>query len=89
VAIVRAGCSILISGSPSAGKTTFLIELSSEVPPGERLITVEKGVLELRFEDDPDRHHDVVALHTRQGNTEGSGEIGVRHLIELARRSQP
>ena len=88
-AIVRAGCSILISGSPSAGKTTFLIELSSMISPSERLVTVEKGVLELRFEDDPDRHHDVVALYTRQGNTDGAGEVGERHLLEVGRRLNP
>ena len=88
-AIVRAGFTVLVSGGPGAGKTTFLVELCGLIPPGERLVTAEKALLELRLEDYPDRHPDVVALHTRQANTEGAGEVGVRRLVELTRRLNP
>ncbi len=88
-AVVRAGFTMLISGGPGAGKTTFLVELCSLISPDERLITAEKALLELRLEDFPDRHPDVVALHTRHANTEGAGEIGVRRLVELTRRLNP
>jgi hypothetical protein len=40
------------------------------VSPLERIVTVEKGLLELRLEDDP-RHPDAPRLYTRQANTEG------------------
>jgi Flp pilus assembly CpaF family ATPase len=87
-ALVRCGFTILVSGPPGAGKTTLLTELLGEVPPLERIITVEKNLLELRLEDDP-RHPDAPALYTRQANAEGEGEITTRQLVELTRRLNP
>ena len=87
-ALVRCGFTILISGPPGAGKTTLLTELLGEVSPLERIITVEKNLLELRLEDDP-RHPDAPALFTRQANAEGEGEITTRQLVELTRRLNP
>ncbi len=86
--LVRAGMTMLISGGPGAGKTTLLKELLGAVPPGERIVTIEKGLLELRLEDD-DRHPDAPALFTRQANTEGQGEVTARSLVELTRRLNP
>jgi pilus assembly protein CpaF len=60
-ALVEAGMTILVSGGPGAGKTTLLKELLGAVPPSERIVTIEKGLLELRLEDDP-RHPDAPAL---------------------------
>ena len=54
----------------------------------ERIITVEKNLLELRLEDDP-RHPDAPALFTRHSNAEGEGEITTRQLVELTRRLNP
>ncbi|MBL6629844.1 MAG: ATPase, T2SS/T4P/T4SS family [Actinomycetota bacterium] len=87
-AAVRAGCTILISGPPGAGKTTLLTELLGEVDPDERIITVEKHLLELGLEVGG-RHRDSVALHTRGANAEGLGEVGTRQLVELTRRLNP
>jgi pilus assembly protein CpaF len=87
-AMVRTGFTILVSGPPGAGKTTLLTELLGEVSPRERIITVEKNLLELRLEDDP-RHPDAPALFTRHANAEGQGEITTRQLVELTRRLNP
>ncbi len=51
-------------------------------------MTIEKGLLELRLEDDA-RHPDAPALFTRQANTEGHGEVTARSLVELTRRLNP
>jgi pilus assembly protein CpaF len=87
-ALVQAGMTILISGGPGAGKTTLLKELLGAVPATERIVTIEKGLLELRLEDD-DRHPDAPALFTRQANTDGNGEVTTRSLVELTRRLNP
>jgi pilus assembly protein CpaF len=87
-ALVRCGFTMLVSGPPGAGKTTLLTELLGEVSPLERIITVEKNLLELRLEDDP-RHPDAPALFTRHSNAEGEGEINTRQLVELTRRLNP
>lgn len=87
-ALVQSGMTILISGGPGAGKTTLLKELLGAVSPLERILTVEKGLLELRLEDDP-RHPDAPALYTRQANTEGRGAVTARELVELTRRLNP
>ena len=87
-AIVRCGFTILVSGPPGAGKTTLLTELLGEVSPMERIVTVEKNLLELQLENDP-RHPDAPALFTRRPNAEGEGEITTRQLVELTRRLNP
>ncbi|MEM8618195.1 MAG: ATPase, T2SS/T4P/T4SS family [Actinomycetota bacterium] len=87
-ALVRCGFTILISGPPGAGKTTLLTELLGEISPLERVVTVEKNLLELQLEDDP-RHPDAPALFTRAANAEGEGEITTRQLVELTRRLNP
>lgn len=87
-ALVRCGFTMLVSGPPGAGKTTLLTELLGEVSPYERIITVEKNLLELRLEDDP-RHPDAPALFTRHANSEGEGTITTRQLVELTRRLNP
>ena len=87
-AMIRTGFTILVSGPPGAGKTTLLTELLGEVAPRERIITVEKNLLELRLEEDP-RHPDAPALFTRHSNAEGTGEITTRQLVELTRRLNP
>jgi pilus assembly protein CpaF len=74
---------ILVSGSTQAGKTTLLNALISEIPPYERVITIEE-VFEIRSV-----LPDVVSLQTRSASLEGTGEITLRHLIKESLRMRP
>lgn len=69
---------ILVSGATGSGKTTFVNALLAEVPPGERVITIE----------------DTVELHVRAPNrvrllsNEQAG-VTTRELVRLALRMRP
>ena len=65
---------IMIAGATNAGKTTLLRALANEIPPHERLITVERA-LELGLDEFPDLHPNVVAFEERLPNSEGQGAI--------------
>ena len=80
---VSAGLNILVSGGTQAGKTTFLSALLSEIPIGERVITIEE-VFELK-----PNLPDWIALQTRNANLEGDGEISLRKLIKESLRMRP
>ncbi|MFV2038650.1 MAG: CpaF family protein [Acidimicrobiales bacterium] len=80
---VRSRCNILVSGGTSSGKTTVLNSLAREIPPGERLITVEDAA-ELRL---PARH--VVRLEARPPAMDGPPAITVRDLVRNALRMRP
>jgi pilus assembly protein CpaF len=82
-ACVRAKANIVVSGGTGSGKTSLLGVLSSFIPPGERLITIEDAA-ELRLS----QPH-VVALEARPPNVEGSGEVTVRALVRNALRMRP
>ncbi|RED36492.1 CpaF family protein [Paenibacillus sp. VMFN-D1] len=75
---------IFISGGTGSGKTTFLNALSQFIPPDERVITIEDSA-ELQIVTVPN----LVALETRNANTEGRGEIAVRDLIRSSLRMRP
>ena len=74
---------LLVSGGAGAGKTTFLGVLSSFIPRGERVITIEDAA-ELRLAQEH-----VVSLETRPPNIEGRGEVSVRDLVRNALRMRP
>ena len=80
---VRARLSILVSGGTGSGKTTTLNALSSFVPAGERIVTIE-DTLELRL-----RQPHVVRLEARPASVEGRGEVTIRHLVRNALRMRP
>jgi pilus assembly protein CpaF len=82
-AAVKAKCNVLISGGTGTGKTTMLNALSSFIPDGERVITIEDAA-ELQLQQ---RH--VVRLETRPANIEGRGEVLARDLVKNALRMRP
>jgi Flp pilus assembly CpaF family ATPase len=87
-AAVRAGLNTLVAGETGAGKTTLVRALASEIPPDERLITIE-DTLELGLDRDPERHANVTALEARPPNVEGEGEITMAALVRAALRMDP
>ncbi|MBO5417444.1 MAG: CpaF family protein [Clostridia bacterium] len=80
---VKSGVNIFVSGGTSSGKTTFLNVLSGYIDFEERIITVEDSA-ELRLPQP-----NIVRLETKNSNSEGKGEIGMRKLIKTALRMRP
>lgn len=87
-AAVLARKNIMIAGATNAGKTTLLRALANEIPPYERLITVERA-LELGLGEFADLHPNVVALEERLPNSEGVGAIGMAELVRRSLRMNP
>ncbi|HZO29693.1 MAG TPA: CpaF family protein [Chloroflexota bacterium] len=78
------GClNILVSGGTGSGKTTLLIVLSSFIPGGEWIVTIEDAA-ELRL-----RQRHVISLEKRPANIEGTGEIPIRQLVVNSLRMRP
>jgi Flp pilus assembly CpaF family ATPase len=86
-AAVRAGCNIVVSGAPAAGKTTLLRALAAEIPPGEHVVTVEEEYELGLHVTHPARL--VTAMEARQSNAEGVGGIGLHTLLTQALRHSP
>jgi pilus assembly protein CpaF len=80
---VRGRANVVVSGGTSSGKTTLLGALSSFIPDGERVITIEDAA-ELRLV----KPH-VIGLEARPANVEGRGEVTVRDLVRNALRMRP
>ncbi len=80
---VRADLNMLISGGTGTGKTTLLNALSSAVPGGDRIITIEDAA-ELQLSQEH-----VLRLESRPKNIEGEGEITIRELVRNALRMRP
>jgi pilus assembly protein CpaF len=74
---------VVVSGGTGSGKTTTLNVLSSFIPDGERIITVEDAK-ELQLNQ---RH--VLSLETRPPNIEGKGEVTIRDLVKNTLRMRP
>lgn len=84
-AAVRAGKSIVVSGKrQGSGKTTLLRALAREIPPSEKIVTIETEY-ELYLHEDVD-HPEVVALEAKPWTGEftpdgkRSGEVTTEHL---------
>jgi pilus assembly protein CpaF len=82
-ACVRGKLNILVSGGTGTGKTTNLNVLSSFIPEGERILTIEDAA-ELQLQ----QPH-VVRLEARPPNAEGAGEVRIRDLVRNALRMRP
>jgi Flp pilus assembly CpaF family ATPase len=85
---VRARKNVMIAGATNAGKTTLLRALANEIPPHERLITVERA-LELGLDTFADLHPNVVAFEERLPNSEGQGAISMAELVRRSLRMNP
>ncbi|MEU4997457.1 ATPase, T2SS/T4P/T4SS family [Streptomyces sp. NPDC021622] len=85
---VRARKNIMIAGATNAGKTTLLRALANEIPPHERLVTVERA-LELGLDQFADLHPNVVAFEERLPNSEGQGMISMAELVRRSLRMNP
>jgi pilus assembly protein CpaF len=84
LAVCVAGrCNIVVSGGAGSGKTTLLNVMSSFIPSGERIVTVEDAK-ELQLHQDH-----VVALEARPANVEGRGEVTIRDLVRNSLRMRP
>jgi len=80
---IKSKLNMVISGGTGSGKTTLLNVMSSFIPPGERIITIEDAA-ELQLQ----QPH-VVRLETRPSNLEGKGAVDARDLVKNALRMRP
>jgi pilus assembly protein CpaF len=87
-ACVRARKNLIVCGGTGAGKTTLLRALLNEVPPDERLVTIEDN-FELGIDRHPQWHPDVVAMQAREPNVEGEGEVSMAALVRMGLRMSP
>jgi len=74
---------VVVSGGTGTGKTTTLNVLSSFIPDGERVITVEDAK-ELQLHQDH-----VLCMETRPPNIEGRGQVTIRDLVKNSLRMRP
>ncbi len=82
-ACVIAKVNVIISGGTGSGKTTLLNIMSSFIPDGERIVTIENAA-ELQM-----RQEHVVTLEARPPNIEARGEVTIRDLVVNSLRMRP
>ncbi|MDQ6695065.1 MAG: CpaF family protein [Chloroflexota bacterium] len=82
-ACVAGRLNMLVAGGTGSGKTTLLNVLSSFIPEGERIITIEDSA-ELKLNQ---RH--VVSLESRPADSDDIGAVTIRHLVVNALRMRP
>ncbi|WP_147803217.1 CpaF family protein [Alkalicoccus halolimnae] len=80
---VDSALNIFISGGTGSGKTSTLNVLSSFIPEGDRIITIEDAA-ELKLSQDH-----VISLESRPANIEGEGQITIRDLVKNSLRMRP
>ncbi len=85
---VRARLSIIVAGGTNCGKTTALRALCHEIPPLERLVTIE-DTFELGLDRHPELHPDVVAMEVRPANIEHEGAVSAADLVREGLRMAP
>lgn len=82
-ACVRSHLNIVVSGGTGSGKTTLLNVLSSFIPDGDRIVTIEDAA-ELSLQQ---RH--VVRLETKKPSRSGDTEVSIRDLVINSLRMRP
>lgn len=82
-ACVAARLNIVVAGGTGSGKTTLLNVLSSFIPEGERIVTIEDSA-ELQLQQ---RH--VVRMETTPADADGTGRVTVRDLVVNSLRMRP
>lgn len=82
-AAVVSRLNIIVSGGTGSGKTTLLNVLSSFIPEGERIVTIEDAA-ELSLQ----QPH-VVRLETKKASLEDKNEITIRDLVINSLRMRP
>ncbi|MGD8405190.1 MAG: CpaF family protein [Anaerolineales bacterium] len=82
-ACVLAHLNIIISGGTGSGKTTLLNVLSSYIPDGERIVTIEDAA-ELQLQQDH-----VLRMETKPANVDGRGAVTIRDLVRNSLRMRP
>ena len=82
-ACIDARLNVFVSGGTGSGKTTTLNVLSSFIPNGERIVTIEDAA-ELQLGQDH-----VLTLEARPANLEGEGEVTIRDLLRNAMHMRP
>ncbi|MEV3854958.1 ATPase, T2SS/T4P/T4SS family [Streptomyces sp. NPDC050095] len=87
-ALVRARKNIVIGGGTNIGKTTVLRAFAHEIPPEERIVTIE-DTFELGLDVNVEAHPNVVAMQAREPNIEGQGGIDQAELVRWGLRMSP
>jgi len=80
---VEARLNILICGGTGSGKTTLLNIMSSFIPHGARIVTIEDAA-ELQLHQEH-----VIRLESRPANLEGKGQVAIRDLVRNSLRMRP
>ena len=87
-AAVRAKLNLIVAGGTNTGKTTMLRCLLNEIPPEERVVTVEDN-LEIGLDRFVDLHPDQVMWERRGANIEGRGEASLADCVRATLRQNP
>ena len=87
-AAVRAKLNMIVAGGTNTGKTTMLRCLLNEIPPEERVVTVEDN-LEIGLDRFTDLHPDQVMWERRGANIEGRGEATMADCVRATLRQNP
>jgi Flp pilus assembly CpaF family ATPase len=87
-AAVQAKLNVIVAGGTNTGKTTMLRCLLNEIPPDERIVTVEDN-LEIGLDRFLDLHPDQVMWERRGANIEGRGEATLADCVRATLRQNP
>jgi pilus assembly protein CpaF len=82
-ACVVSRLNIIITGGTGSGKTTLLNAISSYIPNGDRIVTIEDAA-ELKLQ----QNH-VVRMESKPPNSDGKNAVTIRELVRNSLRMRP